>query len=67
MSAYSWSRCRTLAIGALVVECITPEAVALTLAIQAEVVRQADEARRRRHLQVERAEVMKPISHSGAT
>jgi len=44
------------AIGALLVERVTPEAVALTLAIQEEVVHQADEARRLRHLQVERAQ-----------
>ena len=44
------------AIGALLVESVTPEAVALTLAIQEEVVHQADEARRLRHLQVERAQ-----------
>ena len=37
-------------------ERVTPEAVALTLAIQEEVVHQADEARRLRHLQVERAQ-----------
>jgi Recombinase zinc beta ribbon domain/Recombinase len=44
------------AIGALLVERVTPEAVALTLAIQEEVVQRADEARRLRHLQVERAQ-----------
>ena len=44
------------AIGALLMEHLTPEAVALTLAVQDEVVRRADEAKRLRHLQVERAQ-----------
>lgn len=44
------------AIGALLMERMTPEAVALTLAIQEEVVQRADEARRLRHFQVERAQ-----------
>jgi hypothetical protein len=44
------------AIGTLLMERVTPEALALTLAIQDEVVQRADEARRLRHLQVERAQ-----------
>jgi DNA invertase Pin-like site-specific DNA recombinase len=43
------------AIGTLLMERMTPEALALTLAVQDEVVQRADEARRLRHLQVERA------------
>jgi DNA invertase Pin-like site-specific DNA recombinase len=43
------------AIGALLVEQVTPEALALTLAVQDELVQRADEAQRLRHLQVERA------------
>ena len=43
------------AIGTLLMERVTPEAVALTLAVQDEVVQRADEAPRLRHLQVERA------------
>jgi integrase-like protein len=39
------------AIGALLLECVTPEALALTLAVQNEVVHRADEAQRLRHLQ----------------
>lgn len=44
------------AIGAVLLERVTPEALALTLAVQEEVVQRADEARRLRHLQVERAQ-----------
>jgi hypothetical protein len=44
------------AIGTLLMERVTPEALALTLAVQDEVVQRADEARRLRHLQVERAQ-----------
>jgi len=44
------------AIGALLIERMTPEALALTLAVQDEIVRRADEAQRLRHLQVERAQ-----------
>jgi hypothetical protein len=44
------------AIGILLMERVTPEALALTLAIQDEVVQRADEAQRLRHLQVERAQ-----------
>jgi DNA invertase Pin-like site-specific DNA recombinase len=43
------------AIGALLAECVTPEALALTIAMQDELVKRADEAQRLRHLQVERA------------
>lgn len=43
------------AIGALLLERLTPAALALTLAVQDEIVRRADEAKRLRHLQVERA------------
>jgi DNA invertase Pin-like site-specific DNA recombinase len=43
------------AIGALLLERVTPEALALTLAVQEELVQRADEAQRLRHLQVERA------------
>jgi recombinase-like zinc beta ribbon protein len=44
------------AIGTLLMERVTPEALALILAVQDEVVQRADEARRLRHLQVERAQ-----------
>jgi DNA invertase Pin-like site-specific DNA recombinase len=44
------------AIGALLLERVTPEALALSLAVQEEVIQRADEARRLRHLQVERAQ-----------
>lgn len=44
------------AIGALLLERVTPEALALTLAVQEELVQRADEALRLRHLQVERAQ-----------
>ena len=44
------------AIGALLLERITPEAVAMTLAVQEEIVNRAAEAQRLRHLQVERAQ-----------
>lgn len=44
------------AIGALLVERVTPEALALTIAVQNELVQRAEEARRLRHLQVERAQ-----------
>ncbi len=44
------------AIGAVLLERMTPEALALTLAVQEEVIQRADEARRLRHLQVERAQ-----------
>jgi len=37
-------------------ECLTPETLVLTLAVQDELVRRADEAKRLRHLQVERAQ-----------
>jgi len=53
------------AIGALLMERVTPEALALTLAVQEEVIRRADEARRLRHLQVERRN-MKRIWHRDA-
>lgn len=43
------------AIGALLGERVTPEAVALTIAVQEELVNRAAEAQRLRHLQVERA------------
>jgi len=43
-------------IGALVLERLTPVALALTLAVQDEIVLRADEAKRLRHLQVERAQ-----------
>src|SRR2546421_5864328 len=43
-------------IGKLLMERVTPEALALTLAVQDELVQRADEARRLRHLQVERAQ-----------
>lgn len=44
------------AIGTVLLERMTPEALALTLAVQEEVIQRADEARRLRHLQVERAQ-----------
>jgi len=44
------------AIGALLMKCVTPEALALTLEVQEEVIQRADEAQRLRHLQVERAQ-----------
>lgn len=44
------------AIGELLLERITPEALALTLAVQEELIQRADEAQRLRHLQVERAQ-----------
>lgn len=44
------------AIGAMLPERVTPEALALTLAVQEELVQRADEAQRLRHLQVERAQ-----------
>jgi hypothetical protein len=47
---------RDRAIGALLAECVTPEALALTIAMQDELVKRADEAQRLRHLQVERAQ-----------
>lgn len=43
-------------IGALLMECLTPEALALTLAVQDELLQRAQEAQRLRHLQVERAQ-----------
>src|SRR3989440_6292554 len=44
------------AIGALLIERVTPEALVLTLAVQDEIVQRAGEAQRLRHLQVERAQ-----------
>jgi len=44
------------AIGTLLIEHVTPEALALTIAVQDELVQRADEAQRLRHLQVERAQ-----------
>jgi hypothetical protein len=44
------------AIGTLLIECVTPQALALTIAVQDELVQRADEAQRLRHLQVERAQ-----------
>ncbi len=44
------------AIGALLIERMTPEAIALTLAVQDELIQRAQEAQRLRHLQVERAQ-----------
>src|SRR5689334_4899370 len=44
------------AIGMLLMECMTPQALALTIAIQDEMVQHADEAQRLRHLHVERAQ-----------
>ena len=43
------------AIGTLLMERVTPEVLALTIAVQDELVKRADEAQRLRHLQVERA------------
>jgi DNA invertase Pin-like site-specific DNA recombinase len=43
------------AIGDLLLREVTPQAIALTLALQEEVVQHAEQARRLRHLQVERA------------
>jgi hypothetical protein len=43
------------AIGALLIERMTPQALAVTMAVQDELVQRADEAQRLRHLQVERA------------
>src|SRR5215471_17403897 len=43
------------AIGALLAERVTPEAIALTIEVQNELVNRAAEAQRLRHLQVERA------------
>lgn len=40
----------------MLLERVTPEALALTLAVQEEVIQRADEARHLRHLQVERAQ-----------
>jgi DNA invertase Pin-like site-specific DNA recombinase len=44
------------AIGTLLMERVTPEALAFTIAVQDELVQRADEAQRLRHLQVERAQ-----------
>src|SRR5215472_3988770 len=44
------------AIAGLLVEHVTPEALALTIAVQEELVNRAAEAQRLRHLQVERAQ-----------
>ncbi len=44
------------AIGALLVERVTPEVLALTIAVQDELVQRAEEAQRLRHLHVERAQ-----------
>jgi DNA invertase Pin-like site-specific DNA recombinase len=44
------------AIGELLVEHVTPETLALTIAVQEELVNRAAEAQRLRHLQVERAQ-----------
>src|SRR5947209_10909893 len=44
------------AIGALLLEHVTPEALVLTLAVQEEIVQRADEAQHLRHLQVVRAQ-----------
>jgi hypothetical protein len=43
------------AIGRLLLEHVTPEALALTIAVQDELVQRAEQAQRLRHLQVERA------------
>ena len=43
------------AIGALLLERVTPEALALTMAVQDAIVQRAAETQRLRHLQVERA------------
>lgn len=44
------------ATGALLAERVTPEALDLTVAVQDELIQRAEEARRLRHLQVERAQ-----------
>ncbi len=44
------------AIGTLLIECVTPEALALTIAVQDELIQRADEAQRLRHLQGERTQ-----------
>ena len=44
------------AIATLLLEEVTPEALALTIAVQDELVQRAQEAQRLRHLQVERAQ-----------
>jgi hypothetical protein len=44
------------AIGGVLAERVTPEALALTIAVQDEIVQRAQEAQRLRHLQVERAQ-----------
>jgi hypothetical protein len=44
------------AIGALLVERVTSETLAMTIAVQEEMVSRAEQARRLRHLQVERAQ-----------
>lgn len=44
------------AIGTLLMERVTPEVLALTMAVQDELVQRADEAQCLRHLQVERAQ-----------
>jgi hypothetical protein len=44
------------AIGTLLMQRVTPQALALILAVADDVVQRADEARRLRHLQVERAQ-----------
>jgi hypothetical protein len=51
------------AIGALVLERVTPEAVAMTIAVQEEIVSRAAEAQRLRHLQVERAHYEANLAH----
>ena len=43
------------AIGALLIERVTPETLAVTISVQDEIVTRAAEAQRLRHLQVERA------------
>jgi hypothetical protein len=43
------------AIGTLLAQRVTPEALALTIAVQDEIVQQAEKAQRLRHLHVERA------------
>jgi hypothetical protein len=56
LPTHSWFWRRTLAIGALLVERVTPETLAMTIAVQDEIVNRAAEAQRLRHLQVERAQ-----------
>ena len=51
------------AIGALLVEHVTPEVVALTIEVQDELVNRAAEAQRLRHLQVERAHYEADLAH----